>query len=227
MYQAVEDVFCYEIERDAVEELMRASPAFRHYAARHMDSLLQQARSALRSSYGAETISDRPLMRPLSTAIKRDPVTCPVDAPLQSALGEMLKQRIGSVVAVAADGTPEGIFTERDLVRHAADGALDVTRPLREFMTPHPIHLPPTATLYDAARLMAQHGIRHLLVCEAGKLVGVISERSLFALQRMSMREVVDRRSISPTTSRRCAAPPRRSAGWRRRCSRRASARKR
>jgi CBS domain-containing protein len=38
---------------------------------------------------------------------------------------------------------------------------------------------------------MAQHGIRHLLVCEAGKLVGVVSERSLFALQRMSMREVV------------------------------------
>ncbi len=190
VYQAVEDVFCYEIERDVVEELMRASPGFRHYATRHMDSLLQQAHSALRSSYGAETISDRPLMRPLSTAIKRDPVTCPVDAPLQSALGEMLKQRIGSVVAVAADGTPEGIFTERDLVRHAGNGALDVTRPLREFMTPHPIHLPPTATLYDAARIMAQHRIRHLLVCEAGRLVGVISERSLFALQRMSMREV-------------------------------------
>jgi CBS domain-containing protein len=129
-------------------------------------------------------------MRPLSTAIKREPVTCPVDAPLSAALGEMLKQRISSIVAVAAEGTPEGIFTERDLVRHAADGTLDVTRPLREFMTPHPLHLPPTATLYDAARLMAQHGIRHVLVCEAGRLVGVISERSLFALQRMSMREV-------------------------------------
>jgi len=50
VYQAVEDVFCYEIEREAVEELMRASPEFRHYAARHMDTLLQQARSALRSS---------------------------------------------------------------------------------------------------------------------------------------------------------------------------------
>ena len=191
VYQAVEDVFCYELEREVVEELMRTSPAFQHHATRHMDSLLQQARSALRSTYGAETISDRPLMRPLSTAIKRDPVTCPADSPLHVALAEMLKSRIGSVVAVAADGAPLGIFTERDLVRHAADGKLDTTRPLRDFMTPDPIHLPPTATLYDAARLMAQHGIRHLLVCDGSRLVGVISERSLFALQRMSMREIV------------------------------------
>jgi CBS domain-containing protein len=191
VYQAVEDTFCYELDRDVVEELMRGSAEFRHYATRHMDSLLQQARGVLRSAYGAETISDRPLMRPVSTAIKRDPVTCPADAPLQAALGEMLRQRIGSVVAVAADGTPAGIFTERDLVRYAAEGTLDLRRPVREFMTPHPISLPPTATLYDAARLMAQHGIRHLLVCDGGRLAGVISERSLFALQRMSMREIV------------------------------------
>ena len=38
---------------------------------------------------------------------------------------------------------------------------------------------------------MARHGIRHLLVCDGRKLAGVVSERSLFALQRQSMREVI------------------------------------
>ena len=38
---------------------------------------------------------------------------------------------------------------------------------------------------------MARHGVRHLLVCDGRKLVGVVSERSLFALQRQSMREVI------------------------------------
>ena len=38
---------------------------------------------------------------------------------------------------------------------------------------------------------MARRGVRHLLVCDERKLVGVVSERSLFALQRQSMREVV------------------------------------
>lgn len=191
VYQAVEDVFCYELGREAVEELMRASPEFRHFATRHMDSLLQQARGALRSAYGAETLSDRPFMRPLATAIKRPPVTCPVDAPLQAALTEMRREGIGSVVAVEADGAPAGIFTERDVVRHAADGTLDASRPLRDFMAPQPLSLPPTATLYDAARLMAQHAIRHLLVRDGNTLLGVVSERSLFALQRMTMREVL------------------------------------
>jgi CBS domain-containing protein len=190
-YVASEDLFCYEIDGAAVDELMRTSPVFQRYATRRMDALLRQARSALRSAYGDEAISDRPMMRPLSSAVKRGPVTCPEDAPLRSALEIMARQRIGSVVAVDGAGAPKGIFTERDLVRHAAGGPLDTTRPISAFMTPDPISLPATATLYEAGVLMAQHGIRHLLVCEAGRLVGVISERSLFALQRMSMREVV------------------------------------
>jgi CBS domain-containing protein len=190
-YSAGEDLFCYELDAATVDELMRTSPAFQHFATRRMDTLLRQAVTALRATYGGEAISDRPLMRPLSTAVKRNPVTCPVDAPLQAALDTMVKQRISSVVVVDGAGAPKGIFTERDLVRHSVGGTLDVTRPISEFMTPDPIHLPITATLYEAAMKMAQHGIRHLLVCEAGKLVGVVSERGLFALQRMSMREVV------------------------------------
>jgi CBS domain-containing protein len=155
-----------------------------------MDSLLQQARTALRHAYSAESISDRPLMRPLSSAIKRAPVTCPVDAPLRAALETMQRQRMSSVVAVDPAGAPQGIFTERDLVRHTVAGSVDPAQPISRYMTPEPMHLPATATLYDAALLMARHGIRHVLVCDAGKLVGVVSERSLFALQRLSMREV-------------------------------------
>jgi CBS domain-containing protein len=190
-YEVSEDLFCYELDRATVESLIATSPTFQHFCTRHMDSLLQQARAALRHSYSAETISDRPLMRPLSSAIKRAPVTCPVDAPLRAALETMERQRISSVVAVDAAGAPRGIFTERDLVRHTVGARVDPARPISEYMTPQPLHLPTTATLYDAALLMARHGIRHVLVCEEGKLVGVVSERSLFALQRMSMREVV------------------------------------
>jgi CBS domain-containing protein len=191
VYLASEDLFCYELGAATVDELMRTSRVFQQFATRRMDTLLRQAHDALRSFYGAEAIADRPLIRPLSTALKRKPVTCPVDAPLKSALEIMVRQRVGALAVVDPAGAPKGIFTERDLVRHAAGGALDVERPISEFMTPDPIHLPVTATLYEAAMVMARHGIRHLLVCEAGKLVGVVSERGLFALQRMSMREVV------------------------------------
>lgn len=190
-YEVCEDLFCYELDRASVETLLATSPAFQRFCTRRMDSLLQQARAALHHSYSAETIPDRPLMRPLSSAIKRAPVTCPVDSPLRTALETMQRQRISAVVAVDAAGAPQGIFTERDLVRHTVAGTVDPGRALSEFMTPRPLHLPVTATLYDAALLMARQGIRHVLVCDHDKLVGVVSERSLFALQRMSMREVV------------------------------------
>jgi CBS domain-containing protein len=58
-------------------------------------------------------------------------------------------------------------------------------------MTRDPISLPASATAYDAALAMARNGIRHVLVVERGALKGVISERSLFSLQRRSMRHVI------------------------------------
>jgi CBS domain-containing protein len=47
------------------------------------------------------------------------------------------------------------------------------------------------ATAYDAMLAMATHGIRHILVSDAeGRLTGVVSERDLFALQRVGLRQI-------------------------------------
>ena len=191
LYEAVEDLFCYELDAADVQPLLGASPPFQRFCARHVDSLLQQERRALRAAYAAQAVSDRPLLQPLASAIRRAPVTCSPGTPLRQALERMQAQRIGAIVVVDAEGAPQGIFTERDLVRHAAAGRLALEDPISAYMTSDPIQLPATATLYEAALVMARHGVRHLLVCDGRKLSGVLSERSLFALQRQSMREVI------------------------------------
>jgi len=190
-YAATEDLFCYELDAPDVQWLLGASPPFQRFCARHVDSLLQQERRALRATYAAQAVTDRPLLQPLASAIRRAPVTCAPETPLRQALERMQAQRIGAIVIVDADGAPLGIFTERDLVRHAAGGDLALADPISRYMTREPIHLPATATLYEAALAMARRGVRHLLVCDGGRLAGVVSERSLFALQRQSMREVI------------------------------------
>jgi len=54
--------------------------------------------------------------------------------------------------------------------------------------------LPLDATAGDAALLMAQRGIRHVVVTdEVGVAMGVLSERDLFAMQRLSLRRVGNR----------------------------------
>ena len=70
------------------------------------------------------------------------------------------------------------------------------------------ITLPLTATAGDAALLMARRGIRHVvLVDAAGALAGVVSERDLFSLQRLSVRELASaiRRAADIPTLVQCA----------------------
>lgn len=191
LYEAVDDLFCYELDAADVQSLLESSPPFQRYCLRRVDSLMQQERAALRAAYAAQAVSDRPLLQPLASAIRRAPVTCGPETPLARALERMHAQRIGAIVVVDAAGAPLGIFTERDLVRLGAAGELALDRAIGAYMTPNPISLPVTATLYEAALTMARHGVRHLLVCDGRKLAGVVSERSLFALQRQSMREVI------------------------------------
>jgi CBS domain-containing protein len=57
-------------------------------------------------------------------------------------------------------------------------------------MTAQPRTLSGDDTAYDAALLIAHHGIRHVPVVDDGKLIGVVTERDLFALQRSSLRAI-------------------------------------
>ena len=132
-----------------------------------------------------------PLLEPLASLVVRPPVTCRGDAALRDALELMRRANVGSVVITTPEGSAEGIFTERDLLRLAAEGELDAAAPIARFMTRNPIGLEDSASAYDAALVMAKHGIRHVLVMSRGELKGVVSERSLFALQWRSLRHVI------------------------------------
>ncbi len=50
--------------------------------------------------------------------------------------------------------------------------------------------LPPQALAHEAALTMAKHGFRHVLVVENEQLVGLVSEKDLFALQRVGLRQI-------------------------------------
>ncbi len=50
---------------------------------------------------------------------------------------------------------------------------------LTQAMTPFPYSVESGQKIVEAGKLMEEHGIRHLPVKDAGKLVGVVSERDL------------------------------------------------
>jgi CBS domain-containing protein len=127
--------------------------------------------------------------RPLRLLIRRAPVTCGPGETVAAAAARMRAENIGSVVVVGADGRAVGIFTERDLIPAASEGRLG--QPLGEAMTRDPLALPGHTPAYEAALAMTGHGIRHVLVLDdAGRLAGVVSERDLFSLQRLGLGEL-------------------------------------
>jgi CBS domain-containing protein len=125
---------------------------------------------------------------PLQALVGRAPVTCAEGARVGDAVRLMQERDVGSVIVVDAQSRPRGIFTSRDLTQVAAAGGLE--RPVSEFMSRDPVGLPPHAFAYEAALAMTERRIRHILVMDGGRLLGVVSERDLFALQRLGLGEL-------------------------------------
>ena len=127
------------------------------------------------------------LAQPLRTLIRKEPVVCGETASVREAVALMVSREVGSVVVVDSLSRPVGMFTTKDLVRTASQG-LDMT--IADIMTRTPFTMPAHAMAYEAALAMMGMRIRHVLVMEGDRLVGVVSERDLFSLQRLGLGEI-------------------------------------
>jgi CBS domain-containing protein len=125
---------------------------------------------------------------PLGSLVRRAPVVCTEAVRIDEVARIMHDQGVSSVVVVDQRSRPVGIFTTHDLVRVLAE-ELYVT-PVSAAMTRDPIELPAHALAYEAALAMVENRVRHVLVTDEGKLVGVISERDLFSMQRLGLAEL-------------------------------------
>jgi acetoin utilization protein AcuB len=56
---------------------------------------------------------------------------------------------------------------------------------VRAYMTPTPHTLGKEQSLAMAARLMREHGVRHLPVLDGGQLVGLLSERDVYLVESL------------------------------------------
>lgn len=98
----------------------------------------------------------------------------------EDTLGEvaerMTKQNVGAVV-VKDHGRLIGILTERDMLRAMAARVHTSEARVRQWMTEDPITASPDMTLDEAARVMLDHGFRHLPVVDGSGVLGVVSLR--------------------------------------------------
>ncbi|MFN5543166.1 MAG: DUF294 nucleotidyltransferase-like domain-containing protein [Betaproteobacteria bacterium] len=190
-FSAATDVFCYELSESGFAELMEASPEFRNFATARLAHLLDLSRQHIQSTFSRNVSGAQTMASPLRSLIKRSPVTVNAATPISQVLAMMQALKIGSVIVVEDSSTiPRGIFTERDVLARVALPQADQSAAIANVMTADPVALPTTATVFEAAKLMAERRFRHVLVTEDGRLVGIVSERDLFQMQRLSLGEI-------------------------------------
>ena len=196
-YRSVGDTFCLLLPRTKFEELVRKSPVFLDFCTRRLGSMLDSARRQLQQSYATEAGVERTMATSLQELARKPALTCDLRSPLREALAQMHQARVGSIVVTdsAPDGEEAvGILTRSDLIDRVILPGVPLTTPVKEVMSRELLTLDAGATAADATLMMAEHSIRHIPVVQTAqgrkRVVGVVSERDLFALQRLGVRQL-------------------------------------
>lgn len=105
------------------------------------------------------------------------PVTVPTTATVADAIRAMTEHKVGSVMIPNADGSPAGIFTERDVLNLCAEGRTDFAKmSIRPCMTCDMTTGNPSETVSEVLAIMTAKRFRHMpVVDDDGKLIGVVS----------------------------------------------------
>jgi CBS domain-containing protein len=185
-YICLEDTLCLELSRSDFEELLSVSPTFQDYCNQFIAREFARARQWLREHDIYAGFEQHEMMSPLSSVMS-PPVSCSTETPIKEVLDTLNRKNIGSMIVTNGTNAPVGIFALPDVVSRVFAGNPDLNDPIAKVMSPDPVSLPPQAPIYEAALLMQQHRVRHVPIVESGELKGIVSERDLFRLQRVSL----------------------------------------
>nr|WP_239032611.1 MULTISPECIES: CBS domain-containing protein [unclassified Leisingera] len=111
-------------------------------------------------------------------------VTIKPDASVSEAAKLLAENKFGSVV-VSADGEkPDGILSERDIVRElAVSGPGCLSKPVSEYMTRKLVTCTSQSNVGGVLQQMTEGRFRHMPVVEDGKLVGIVTLGDLVKAQ--------------------------------------------
>ncbi len=192
VFNALHDTVCLLLARDDFLSLREQSPEFERFCTEAITETLRQSLESLYGQYRLRANEQQTLTRTLGELVRHAPVCCVASASLREAAQRMADAKVRTIVVVDEAGTPVGMVTLVDLLRRVLLPERPLSTPVADVMSTPIVTLPVTTTASEALYVMADRGIRQVVVVGNGRPVGVINERDLFALQRISMRQVIE-----------------------------------
>lgn len=189
-YSAHDAVDCLRLPVAEVQALVALSAPFAEFMQGRVRTQLELSRQAMQAAHASQTLAEQSLETALGELPLKTPISVSPATPLSDVLTLMHARKIGSMLVVDQAGAALGILTRHDILDRVVLAKLPLDTPIDKVMTTPIRTLSVQDTAQDAALLMSRHTIRHVPVTRDGIAVGMVSERDLFAMQRMSIRHV-------------------------------------
>ncbi len=185
-YSARGDCFCLLLPEDAFDELNIKSPPFLDFIKNHFKTILQKSQDDMRMSFASQAYASQLHHNTLGSLPLRPPIMVLPNHPIKEALEMMDKNEIGSILVTDESQQPLGILTRHDILKRIVLSQIDLSKPIADVMSKPIQSLEFDHSIEEASHLMLDKKIRHLPVLKNGKVIGLVSERDLFSLQRFS-----------------------------------------
>lgn len=119
-------------------------------------------------------------------------ITVLPDATVREAVALLARHRIGALVVVDGEGKIAGIFSERDVIMHAADGEDIFGRSVSDVMTADVVVGMPQDDIMSVAHVMTERRFRHVPIVDGDDLIGIVSIGDVLKAQRDVYRGEID-----------------------------------
>jgi CBS domain-containing protein len=193
VYKASTDVFCWLMSEAAFNQLMQHSAVFLDFTKRRMGALLDLSNQQQQTRYASLATPMQMMATPLETVMRINPLTAQPNETIRQVFERMQSAKVGSILVrdSANSAGVAGIFTKEDLIGRICLPSVSLDDSIASVMSSPVQTARSDQTIAQAIIQMAHYNIRHLPIVNAeGQLVGIVTERDLFALQRQSLRQI-------------------------------------
>lgn len=171
---------CYLLPRKELEHLINTHSDFAGFFSQILSERMRVLYEEIvaEQSFEAYSSVDTPLFSKRVSEIMSTPViTCHPRQSVKSAIDIMMKRNISSLVVADDNQKPLGMVTEKGLIKSIVAGKLtsieDYT--VKEVMDRNMVTIGPNAFFNQALLSVIKHQVKHIIVVDREKLVGIVT----------------------------------------------------
>ncbi|HSW36322.1 MAG TPA: DUF294 nucleotidyltransferase-like domain-containing protein, partial [Candidatus Limnocylindrales bacterium] len=179
--RAEEDLVCCVISHALFETELAHITEFTNAFSRILADRMRTLYNALLFDAGQDRLTiEQPMRQRVASLMSTPPITCRPQDDIAALARQMSTMGISSLVVVSDAGLTLGIITKRDLVEKVLtrdDYSKRMTA--SDIMSKNLLTVAPEAFYFEALLLMVENKVKHLVVIDNQKLVGIVTIRDL------------------------------------------------